>query len=190
VTLRGRLRSLFSPLNYQSDRTAVIHAAARVVNNRSVRQAIQIGAHTHVKGELLTFAHGGAIRIGAYCFVGEQTHVWSAAAIDIGDRVLISHNVNIFDNTTHPVSAKDRHAQFCSIILEGRHPSKIDLDEKPVRIEDDVLIGCMSIVLSGVTIGRGAIVGAGSVVTRDVTAYTIVAGNPAQLIREVPANER
>jgi len=161
-----------------------------VVNNRSVPAAIEIGAYTHVKGELLTFAHGGTIRLGTFCFVGEHSHIWSAASIEIGNRVLISHGVNIFDNATHPINAAQRHAQFRSIILEGRHPERIDLEEKPVKVEDDVLIGCMSIVLSGVTLGRGAIVGAGSVVAGDVPPFTIVAGNPARVIREIPVNER
>jgi acetyltransferase-like isoleucine patch superfamily enzyme len=160
-----------------------------VVNNLGGREAIRVGANTHIKGELLTFAHGGSIRMGAYCFLGEHSRIWSALSIEIGDRVLISHNVNIFDNSTHPLSARKRHEQFKQIITTG-HPRSIDLDERPVRIGDDVLIGCMSIVLSGVTIGRAAIIGAGSVVTDDVPAYAIVAGNPARVIREIPEHER
>ena len=62
--------------------------------------------------------------------------------------------------------------------------------EKPVLICDDVLIGCMAVILKGVTIGEGAIVGAGSVVTKDVPPWTIVAGNPARVIREIPEDER
>ena len=50
--------------------------------------------------------------------------------------------------------------------------------------------GCMVVILPGVTIAAGAVVGAGSVVTRDVPPYTIVAGNPAKVIRELAADER
>jgi acetyltransferase-like isoleucine patch superfamily enzyme len=57
-------------------------------------------------------------------------------------------------------------------------------------ISDFVWIGANVIILKGVTIGEGAIVGAGSVVTKDVPPYTIVAGNPARIIREIPENER
>ncbi len=170
--------------------TAVLHPSARLVNNRGVREAIGVGAHTHIKGELLTFAHGGRIRLGTFCFLGEDSRIWSAASIEIGDRVLISHNVNIFDNSTHPTDPKQRHEQFRKIVLEGRHPISIDLEEKPVKIEDDALIGCMSIILSGVTVGRAAIVGAGSVVTGDVPPFTVVAGNPARIIREIQTDER
>jgi acetyltransferase-like isoleucine patch superfamily enzyme len=151
--------------------------------------AIAIGAHTHIKGELLTFGHGGRITIGDYCYVGEHTHIWSARDISIGNRVMIAHNVNIFDNSTHPIGASERHQQFKNIIASG-HPCNIDLSEQSVRIEDDVWIGCMSIILKGVSIGRGAIIGAGSIVTKNVPPYTIVAGNPASIIREIPVDER
>ncbi len=174
---------------FDCDPNAVIHREARISNNVGVVAAIRIGAYTHVRGELLTFAHGGRIHLGEYCYVGEHSHIWSAEQIEIGDRVLISHNVSIFDSLTHPVSAKKRHEHFRAIISTG-HPKAIDLEAAPVKIGNDAWIGCMSVILKGVTIGEGAVVGAGSVVTRDVPPYTIVAGNPAQAIREIPPDER
>jgi len=167
----------------------VLYDTALINNNLGDPGAIKIGGFTHVRGELMTFGHGGKITIGEYCYVGEQTRIWSALEITIGDRVLISHNVNVFDSDTHPLEPKARHAQFKEIITTG-HPKSLDLREKPIVIADDVLIGCNSIILSGVLIGKGAIVGAGSVVTRDVPPYTIVAGNPAKVIREIPEDER
>jgi acetyltransferase-like isoleucine patch superfamily enzyme len=107
----------------------------------------------------------------------------------VGNYVLISHNVNIFDNETHPFNAARRREQFRQIISAG-HPADMDLGQIPVIIEDDVLIGCLSVILPGVRIGTGAIVGAGSVVTKDVDAWTIVAGNPARLIRQIAEDER
>lgn len=59
----------------------------------------------------------------------------------------------------------------------------------PVRIEDHAWVGFNVIILKGVTIGEGAIVAAGSVVTKDVPAFTVVAGNPARVIRELPREE-
>jgi acetyltransferase-like isoleucine patch superfamily enzyme len=148
-----------------------------------------IGSGSHIRGELLTFGHGGKIELGSYCYVGENTRIWSALNIAIGDRVLISHNSNIFDNDTHPIDAKLRHEHF-RLITESGHPSTLALNERAVVIQDDVLVGCNTVVLKGVTIGEGAIVGAGSVVTRDVPAWTIVAGNPARVIREIGPDER
>ena len=175
--------------NYKYAPTTVLHDTARIINNLPDSSAIFIGAYTHIKGELLTFGHGGQITIGDYCYVGEHSHIWSALQISIGNRVLISHNVNIFDNTTHPLNPLARHQQFKSIITSGQ-PKKIDLSEQAVKIEDDAWIGCMSIIMKGVSIGQGAVIGAGSVVTADVPAYTIVAGNPARIIREIPIDER
>jgi acetyltransferase-like isoleucine patch superfamily enzyme len=177
------------PRNYKYAATAVLHDTARIVNNLPDSSAIEIGAYTHVKGELLTFGHGGRITIGEYCYVGEQSHIWSARNILIGSRVLIAHNTNIFDNDTHPLGAHARHQQFREIITGG-HPKNLDLSEQPIVIGDDVWVGCMSIILKGVTIGQGAVIGAGSVVNKDVSPYTIVAGNPAQVIREIPFDER
>lgn len=175
--------------NYKYASTAVLYDTARIVNNLPDPSAINIGAYTHVRGELLTFGHGGQITIGEYCYLGEQSYIWSAKNILIGNRVLIAHNVNIFDNSTHPLGALARHQQFKHIITDG-HPKTLDLSEQPIKIEDDVWVGCMSIILKGVTVGRGAVIGAGSVVNKDVPPYTIVAGNPAKIIREIPLDER
>lgn len=168
---------------------AVIHDTARIFNNSGTRSAIRIGRFTHVRGELLTFAHGGAISVGEYCYIGESTRIWSARSIRMGDRVLVAHNVTILDNLTHPIGARARHEHFKHIITAG-HPEHIDLGERAVDIGDDVWIGCMSVVLRGVSLGQGAIVGAGSVVTESVPPWTLVAGNPARIIRELDNDER
>lgn len=163
--------------------SSVFYPTAHVVNSSGNPVDVTVGRHTHVRGELLTFGHGGRISIGDFCYVGEGTRIWSARAITVGDRVLISHNVNIFDNDTHPIASPPaRHSQFQDII-EGRATLDIDLNEAPVLIGDDVLIGCQSIIISGINVGKGAVVGAGSVVTKDVPPYTIVAGNPARVVR-------
>ncbi|MGA7595802.1 MAG: acyltransferase [Gallionella sp.] len=187
--ISGLLRRILCSRRMLLDATAVVHPSAGIHNIRRRRDAIRVGANTHIKGELLTFAHGGEISIGEYCYVGEQSHIWSATSIVIGDRVLISHNVNIFDSLTHPIKALERHDHFRKIITSG-HPKQVNLGEAPVRIGNDVWIGCLSIILKGVTIGEGAIVGAGSVVSKDVPPYTIVAGNPAKVIRELGPDER
>ena len=173
----------------QAPKTAVLHDSAKVLNYRQEQSAVQLGQFTHVRGELMLFAHGGEIRIGDYCYIGEGTRIWSALGICIGNRVLIAHNVTILDSLTHPISATARHAHYREIIASG-HPHDLDLDERIVQIADDVWIGCSSVVLRGVSIGAGAIVGAGSVVMEDVPAWTVVGGNPARVIRELGVDER
>lgn len=169
--------------------SAKIYDTAHIANHLKIKKNIKIGDFSHVLGELLTFSHGGCVEIGSYCYIGEGVRIWSAKKIVIGDRVLISHGVNIFDNLTHPVSAIKRHQQFVHIMTKG-HPDNIDLSEEDTIIGNDVWIGCMAIILKGVTIGEGAVIGAGSVVTKDVPPYTINGGNPARVIRVIPPNER
>jgi acetyltransferase-like isoleucine patch superfamily enzyme len=167
-----------------------IHPGGRIEpSNRRIRESIVVGDHTHIWGHLVTFGHGGRITMGSYCYVGEYSKVWSAVEVAIGDRVLIAHNVSIFDSNTHPMNAAERHRQFVHIITKG-HPTELNLREVPVIIEDDVWIGCNSVILKGVRIGRGAVVGAGSVVTRSVPPFVVVAGNPARIVRELTPDER
>lgn len=167
----------------------VIYPSAVIDNMRNDASLIRIESNSHVLGQLLLFAHGGQIEIGQNCYIGMDAKIWSAKKISIGNRVLISHGVNIFDSLTHPINASKRHQHFLEIISTG-HPKHLDLDEAEIIIKEDVWVGAMSIILKGVTIGEGAIVGAGSVVTKDVKPWTIVAGNPAKLVREIPEDER
>lgn len=163
--------------------------SARIRNARGESEMIRVGAGSIIKGELLLFGHGGEIDIGTDCFVGEGSRVWSATRIKIGDRALISHNVNIFDSLTHPLSPSARHAQFRAIATSG-HPRTLALGERPVLIGDDVLIGTGAIILRGVTIGRGAVVAAGAVLASDVEPFTVVGGNPARPLRVLSEDER
>lgn len=91
----------------------------------------------------------------------------------IGNRVTVGANTIIADTDFHPLDALARH----NLPLDGA--------TAPIMIEDDVFIGMQSLILKGVTIGAGSIIGAGSVVTRDVPAGVIAAGNPARVIREI-----
>ena len=168
---------------------ARLSRTARIRNIAGDNQRIRIGSESIIQGELAVFAHGGDIQIGEWCFVGEQARIWSAGSITIGNRVLIAHAVNVFDNLTHPIRAADRYAQFRQIAKSG-HPRDISLGERPVRIEDDAWIGAGAFVLRGVTVGNGAIVAAGAVVTKDIPAYCMAAGNPARIVRELSAEER
>lgn len=172
-----------------SDNTVIFWFGSRIVNGRTLPEFIKIGSNTVVRGELFVFAHDGCIEIGRDCYIGENTKIWSADEIKIGDQVLISHNVNIHDTNGHPINSTDRHEHFTKI-LKGHPKTDIDLISHPIRICSKAWIGFNAVILKGVTIGEGAIVGASSVVTKDVPAWTIVAGNPAKIIREIPENER
>jgi maltose O-acetyltransferase len=148
-------------------------------------EAILIGSNTHIRGQLVVFPHGGRIQIGNCCFVGEGSRIWSGASVVIGHRVLISHGVNIHDTVSHSFSAVRRHEHFNQIVTTG-FPRVLEEvpAQAPITIEDDVWLGFSSSVLRGVSIGRGAIVGAASVVTKNVAPFSIVVGNPARVVGE------
>ena len=143
-----------------------------------------MGERTLVMGELHVFEPGGRISIGDWCYIGPGCKVWSMLSIAIGHRVFISHGVQIFDNNTHSLLAGERHARYRELRTVGRHLEQEQVKRKPVVIEDDVWIGFNAAVLKGVTIGRGAVVGACAVVLHDVPPYTVVGGNPARKIGE------
>jgi acetyltransferase-like isoleucine patch superfamily enzyme len=189
INLHFLIQRLIGRATCRLQEGAFLSHSARIRNALGDSNKIVIGRHSHIRGELMIFGHGGRISIGEWCYVGVGTRIWSAGSIEIGNRVLISHSVNIFDNLTHPLKAADRHEQAKQIFSRG-HPREISLDEKPVKIGDDAWIGACAMILRGVSVGEGGVVAAGAVVTRDVPAYSIVAGNPAVVVRELSPDER
>ncbi len=112
----------------------------------------------------------------AFIRIGDAVGMTGAAIvaqerIEIGDRVQIGANVTIVDTDFHPLDPLERQTN----ILAGKHA--------PVIIGNDVFIGMNSLILKGVSVGAGAVIGAGSIVVRDVPEATIVAGNPARVVR-------
>jgi len=159
-----------------------IEDEALIQNTNRDKTKIRIGDNCHIRGHLLTMKHGGKIEIGNHCFIGPQTKVWSSISIKMGNRVLVSHNVNIHDNTSHPLNSTERHEDFKHIRNIG-FQEQVNIREKEIVIEDDVWIGFNATILKGVTIGYGAIVGANTIITKDVPPYAVVVGNPARIIK-------
>lgn len=153
-----------------------------LVRNLGNRDLIKVGDHTLIRGRLQVLSPEAKISIGSYCYVGDDSWIWCAAGITIGDRVLISHNVNIHDTNGHSISASMRHQQTRVIFSGHDMDPLIDVLSSPIVIEDDVWIGFNSMILAGVTIGKGAIIGAGSRVTRNVPPYAIILGAPQRQV--------
>lgn len=158
-----------------------------VINNPSgCKSRISIGKYTHVAGMLTVWGNCGFIEIGDYCFIGENTRVYAAERVRIGNRVQIAHGCNIFDSNIHSINPTERHKEYIQNTTGGLY-KLFDLNESEVVIKDDAWIGACVIILKGVTIGVSSIVGAGSVVTTDVSDYSVAAGNPARVIRSIYA---
>lgn len=146
---------------------------------------IFIGNQSVIRGDICCLRGEGRVTIGSECYIGEATHIWSTQEIKIGNRVLIAHNCGIYDDTTHPIDSVERNDDFINICFKGMWKKYDTCESKPIIIENNAWIGSNVVILKGVTIGEGAIVGAGSVVTKDVPPYTMVAGNPAKLVRKI-----
>jgi acetyltransferase-like isoleucine patch superfamily enzyme len=135
----------------------------------------------------------GKIKIGAHCSFGSGTKIDCRESITIGDYVLISWDVLMADFDPHPIDPEERanemqHSQdliWPKFSREPRHEIdyKANFVMKPIVIEDKVWIGERALILKGVRIGYGSLVAAGAVVTRDVPPYSIVAGNPAEVVK-------
>lgn len=120
------------------------------------------------------------ITIGNNSSIGDFSHITSINRIVIGNNVLMGKNVLISDNAHGASDFK----------LMAIAPNYRPLVSKgPVVIEDNVWIGEKSSILPGVHIGRCAIIGAGSVVTKDIPAYAVVGGNPAKVIKILSSKE-
>lgn len=113
----------------------------------------------------------GTIEVGNNVGISGAT-ISARKRISIGDNVLIGSGALISDNDAHPLHPDDRNDVSKTL-------------SAAIEIGDDVFIGARSIVLKGVKLGRGAVVGAGSVVSRDVPEMTVVAGNPAKHIKDL-----
>lgn len=133
---------------------------------------ITIGDNVSIeKGVVISTSERGKISIGNNVYVGEYSVLTSNIEIEIGDNVLISPHNDIVD--------------FNHIYQDQSLPiNRQGVSAKKITIQDDVWIGSGCKILKGVTLGKGAVVGAGSVVTKDVPSYHVVVGNPAKTIKE------
>jgi acetyltransferase-like isoleucine patch superfamily enzyme len=133
-----------------------------------LKKLIKIGDENVIQ-QGFRFGNKGIVQVGNNCRINENVYIQSAV---LGNNILIAPNVAILASS-HNFERTD-----IPIVEQG------DTEIKTVIIEDDVWLGRNVIVLPGITIGSGVIVGAGSVVTKNIPPYSIVAGVPAKLIRK------
>ena len=119
-------------------------------------------------------------KVGKGCFIGDYVRVdcGHADMITLEDSVSVASGVRLL---CHQRDFSD----FCV----GDDYMKLGYVIKPIVLKKGCLVGMESFVMPGVTIGEGAIVGAGSLVTKDIPAWTIAAGRPAKVIKEIPRRE-
>jgi acetyltransferase-like isoleucine patch superfamily enzyme len=180
------------PENVVLDETAYVETSFSFFCYRSEAEVgvrIGRGASTYL-GTMFDVGPHGQARIGDYTLL-HGVRIVCDSEIEIGDYSLISWNVVLMDSYRMSLDPDVRRRELeAAVQRELRRPIIIDGNPPPARpiyIGENVWIGFDACILPGITIGNGAIVGARSVVIEDVTPYTVVAGNPARLIRRLEA---
>ncbi len=142
-------------------------------------QFVYIGDHTTIRPGarietiILDASRPPSLRIGSNVNIEQNVHLVCSSKIVIGDNVTITGNCAIVD-TIHPFEDVDDPRKI---------GDRIDPNPTPVSIGDNSFVGFGSVILPGVNIGKNAVIGANSVVSRDVPEYCVVAGGPARLVR-------
>ena len=149
----------------------------RVMLRYAVRENVTYGRNLHVgPGSVLRAPRG--LKIGNDVYIGKYCTIECDG--EIGSGVLIANAVGLigrFDHDMHAIGVMIRHAPWIGDAAYRGKGKDLFL-----KIEDDVWIGYGAVVMTGVTIGRGAVVAAGSVVTKSVPSFAVVAGNPARVL--------
>ena len=146
----------------QIDGRLIVNNAGSIILGERVRMR-----GTHVPVELASLP-GGRLTIGAHTFVNSGVSICAQEAVTIGKNCAIGNYTLIMDSDFHNV---EDHTQLSQA--------------QPIVIEDDVWLAARVTVLKGVRIGRGAVVAAGAVVTKDVPPFTLVGGVPAKIIKQL-----
>lgn len=174
-------RSVLTLNGVKFGKNVKVYGIPRIEN----RGRISLGNNMRLNSALCTYNSGnmqgpvllrttktGCIEIGDEVYLNGTTIV-SDERVLLGSRIMIGANTVIMDTNTHNIPYRNRLKRWDKI------------DRKPVTVSDDVWIGANCFIMKGVTIGRGSVIGAGSVVVKDVEEFSVYAGNPAVFIKRI-----
>lgn len=141
-----------------------------------------IGENSIFRARVIFEEDNGVLSVGHRSYIGKSKLICKSS-IDIGDDVIMSWGVTIVDHDSHSLNWPERENDIINWINGVKDWSNVSC--APVKIENKAWVGFGVSILKGVTVEEGAVIAAGSVVTKDVPAFSLVAGNPAKIIRLV-----
>lgn len=164
----------------------------RIIKPGSTKTYLQVGNDCMLDCKILFESGEGKVVIGHNNYLG-NSNIICKTEIVFEDNIFVAWGSYFYDHNSHSVDYKEREKDIIQQLQDFRS-GKLFIENKnwnvvdaaPIRVCSNAWIGMNCIILKGVTIGEGAIVGAGSVVTKDVPAWSVVGGNPAKVIKEIP----
>jgi galactoside O-acetyltransferase len=148
---------------------------------------LTVGKDCFVRDRVVFERENAQLSIGDRTFLGNGL-IAIAQAVEIGSDVMLAWGVTIVDHNSHGVLFSKRQGDTQRWLRGSKDWTHVEVAE--VRIHDKAWIGFNATILKGVTIGEGAVVAAGAIVTKSVPPWTMVGGNPARIIREFTPAER
>ncbi len=147
---------------------------------------LRVGSHTHLDGRLV-IRGDGFVEIGRHCSFRMGTYIASVVGVNIGSHVFGAEGVFISDNNNHPVEPSLRQEMTRTPMGSSEWSWTADgVLSAPVVVEDNVWLGRNSALLKGVHVGRDSVIALGAVVTKNVPAGSVAAGNPACVVKVFP----
>lgn len=155
-------------------------------------QKVLIGENNLLGASIILETKEAKVEIGDNVYMG-NIQIICKSHIKFGNNILVAWGATFYDHDSHSLDYLERREDIRNALsdfnnhkgnyLKNKNWSIVN--SKPITIGDDTWIGTEALILKGVTIGKGAIVGAHSVVTKDVPPFTVVAGNPAKVVKEL-----
>ncbi len=166
-----------------------------LVINPQKEKYVLAGKDNMLDCQIIFESGAGEVTIGDRVYIG-RSHLICRSKIEFVSNIFVAWNVYFYDHDSHSTDYKLRQEDITQQLTDFRNGDLFIKNKNwdvvntaPIKICDNAWIGMNAIILKGVTIGEGAIVGAGSVVTKSVPPWTIVAGNPAQVVKQLKKND-